>query len=77
MNKKRRERIRYASALLEEAGGIIEACSDEESDSLSNLEGTSLEYTDRYNQIEEAVDNLQDAFDKIGEANELLMNSIC
>lgn len=76
MNKKRREQIRYASSLLEKAGGIIETCGDEESDSLSNLEGTSLEYTDRYSQMEEAVDNLQDAYNKIGEANELLMNSI-
>ena len=76
MNKKRRECIRYAAKLLQEAGGIVDKCRDEESDSMYNLEGTPLENTDRYSQIEESCDYLDGAYEDIESAREKLFNAL-
>lgn len=76
MNKKRRERIRYAAGLLEQASSIVDNCRDEENDAMSNLEGTSLENTDRYSEMEEACDYLDDAFDEIESARDKLFSAI-
>lgn len=76
MNKKRRERIRYAAKLLEEAGGIVDQCKEEESDCLYNIEGTSLENTDRFSKMEESCEYLEDAYDDIESAMDKLSNAI-
>ena len=76
MNKQSRRDLRLAISLLEKAGEISIMCRDKEMDSLSNLEGTSLEYTERYEKMEEASDYLDRASDSIDEAIEFLSNAI-
>lgn len=73
MNKKRRQRVRHAARLLDEARGIIDECKDEEYDSMSNLEGTALENTDRYQQMEEAYDLLDDVYSDLESVYDKLM----
>lgn len=76
MNKTRREKIRKAIEFLESAYSIVDTCRDSEEDSLSNLEGTSLENTERYGNIEKSCEYLNDAADEIEMAKDNLHNAM-
>lgn len=76
MNKTRREKIRKAIEFLESAYSIVDTCKDSEEDSLSNLEGTSLENTERYEKIEQSCEYLSDAVDDIERAKDNLCNAM-
>jgi hypothetical protein len=76
MNKKRRENLRFAASLLDRAGEIVYKCLDEESDCMSNLEGTSLENTERYGCMEDSCDYMERACDKIDSAKDNLYNAM-
>lgn len=71
MNKKRRKRIREAVALLATAFSIVEHISDDERDCLDNMP-ENLEYSERYEKMENAVDKLDDAAQGIQDVIDLL-----
>lgn len=71
MNNKRREIIRSASRLIDEAREKVSVAYDEESDCLSNMP-ENLESSDRYIKMENAVDNLEEANDYLDDAMESL-----
>lgn len=71
MNDKRRKRLSEASALLSRASDIISDVLDEEQDCLDNMP-ENLQYSDRYESMEAAVDRLNDALSEIDSAENSL-----
>ena len=71
MNKYRREEIAKAVSLLETAFILIESIRDEEQGALDNMP-ENLEYSERYEKMENAVDKLDDAISSIEEAKDAL-----
>ena len=71
MNKNRRKRIKEAVALLTTAFSIVEHISDDEHDCLDNMP-ENLEYSERYEKMENAVDKLDDAAQGIQDVIDLL-----
>ena len=71
MNDKRRKRLSEASALLSRASDIISDVLDEEQDCLDNMP-ENLQYSDRYENMEAAVDRLNDALSEIDSAENSL-----
>lgn len=67
MNKARRKELSRAVELLEEAQSIIESCRDEEQEYIDNMP-ENLQESEKYYAAEEAVNNMDEAYDKIGEA---------
>lgn len=64
MNKQRRKRITEAMELLQQAQAIIEEVKDEEQDAFDNLpEG--LQGSERGEAMEEAISNLEEAYDNM------------
>lgn len=76
MNKTRREKIRKAIEFLESAYSIVDTCKDLEEDSLSNLEGISLENTERYEKIKQSCWYLNDAVYDIERTKDNLYNAM-
>lgn len=66
MNKARRKELKRAIELLEEAQGIIESCRDEEQEYMDNMP-ENLQESEKYYAAEEAVNNMDEAYDKIDE----------
>lgn len=75
MNQKKRERLKSALKLLSSAANIVESVSDEEQDCLDNCP-ENLQGTERYDLMEEAVDSLSDAMEKMDEVRELIEAAI-
>ncbi len=71
MNKDKRTRIAQAVSLLETAFNIVESVRDDEQDCLDNMP-ENLEYSERYEKMENAVDKLDDAISSIEEAKDAL-----
>lgn len=71
MNNKRRERISKAVSMLEAALNVIEVVRGEEQNCLDNMP-ENLEYSERYEKMENAVDKLEDAISSIEEARDAL-----
>ncbi len=69
MNRRRRADLDRAIEQLERAKYIVELASSEESDCLSNMP-ENLEGSQRYEDMETAVDCLEDAIGSIDEAIE-------
>ena len=67
MNKARRKELSRAVELLEEAQSIIESCRDEEQEYMDNMP-ENLQESEKYCAAEDAVDNMNEAYDEIGEA---------
>lgn len=67
MNKARRKELNRAVELLEEAQSIIESCRDEEQEYMDNMP-ENLQESEKYYAAEEAVDNMNEVYDVIGEA---------
>ena len=76
MNKQRREKIRCAIQQLNNVYDIIDRCKDAEEDSLSNIEGTPLENTSRYEDLENSCEYLSDALESIDGAREKLQEAM-
>lgn len=76
MNKKRRQEIVSAIELINEASAIIDCCKDNEEDALYNLEGTSLECTERYENIESSCKYLCRALDKLESTKDELQSAM-
>lgn len=69
MNKQRREDLRGVLSLLVSAIGIVQRVCDKEEDCIDSYP-ENLQGSERYEQMEDAVDNLNEALEKLGEAKE-------
>ena len=74
MNQKRRDILRRAREMLRAAHGLVETVEDQELDAMQNLP-ENLQGSERYDKMEDAVSNIQDAeshiesaLDKLAEA---------
>ena len=63
MNEKRRGRLRDALKMLSNAASIVETVCDSEQDCMDNYPGT-----EKFERMEDAVDSLSDALEKIDDA---------
>ena len=75
MNKNRRQSLRNAIKLLTDASTLIESVCDDEEDALSNTP-ENLQNTERYENMENAVDCLNEASDKLDEVMECIEQAI-
>ena len=66
MNDKKRQKLSKAMSLLREAAGYVNDVRDED-DALSNMP-ENLQYSDRYEKMEKAVDALESASESIESA---------
>lgn len=71
MNERRRGQLRNALSMLTSAASIIDAVCDKEEDCLGNYP-ENLQGTERFERMEDAVDSLNDALEKIEEAKECI-----
>lgn len=69
MNKQRREDLRGVLSLLVSAICIVQRVCDKEEDCMDSYP-ENLQGSERYEQMEDAVDNLNEALEKLGEAKE-------
>lgn len=67
MDDKRRGRLRDALKMLTSAATIVDSVCDKEQDCLDNYP-ENLQGTERYERMEDAVDSLNDALEKIDDA---------
>lgn len=67
MDTKRRGRLRDALKMLASVAAIVEAVCDKEEDCMDNYP-ENLQSTERFEHMEAAVDNLNDALEKIDDA---------
>lgn len=67
MNEKRRERLRDAVRMLTSVASVVEAVCDNEQDAMDNIP-ENLQATERFERMEDAVDSLNDALEKIEDA---------
>ena len=75
MNKARRIRLREVDKMLSESIRIIEHINDLEQDSIDNTP-ENLQNTERYERMEDIVDQLNEAVDCIGQAKDNLQEAI-
>ena len=75
MDQKRRNLLGDAVKMLSSAAIIVEQVCDKEQDCVDNYP-ENLQATDRYEHMEAAVDNLNDAMEKIEEAKEHIQSAI-
>lgn len=75
MNKKRRTLLASAKAMLESAANIIEQASEQENDCMDNLP-ENLQDSERYEKMEHAVANLDDALDHVRNAVDLVEEAV-
>jgi hypothetical protein len=75
MNEKRRGQLRSALTMINSAASIIDSVYDKEQDCLDNYP-ENLQNTDRFECMENAVENLSDALEKIDEAKECISIAI-
>ncbi len=60
---------------LEESSSMTEQACDQEQDCIDNTP-ENLQYTERFEEMEDTVDKLQDAISLIGEARECILAAI-
>ena len=71
MNNQRRKKLNEACSLLSKAATIVDCVKDEEQDSMDNMP-ESLQDSERYSIMEDAVDAMDDALNSINEASECI-----
>ncbi len=71
MNGKRRTALREALSMLSRVVVIVDGVCDEEYDAVDNYP-ENLQATDRFEEMENAVENLTEAVEKIAEAKEYI-----
>ena len=67
MNNKKRQKLIKAMSLLREAAGYVDDVKDDEDYALNNIP-ESLQYSDRYEKMEKAVEALESASESIESA---------
>lgn len=75
MDAKRRGRLNDALKLLASAAIIVDSVCDKEQDCVDNYP-ENLQGTERFEQMEAAVDSLNDALEKIDDAKEHIESAI-
>lgn len=75
MNKRRRTELREVISSLNNCRMTIDMVLSEESDCLSNIP-ENLEYSEQYERIEDAVDNLEEALEEIDSLLESLEKAV-
>ena len=75
LNAGRRKKLMVAIDHLREASNIVDQIKDEEQDSLDNMP-ENLQESERYSNMEEAVDALDDALTSINEASDYIENAM-
>ena len=75
MDNKRRSRLREAIGMLSNATTVVEAVCDKEQDCMDNCP-ENLQGSERYERMEDAVDNLNDALERLEEAKEYIEAAI-
>ncbi len=75
MNKQRRTSLQEASRLFDRATEIISDARDDEQYCLDNLP-ENLQNSERYENMENAVDYLEDALDRIDEARSYICEAV-
>lgn len=71
MNNQKREKLKLARSYLSKASDIISNVFDDEQDCLDNMP-ENLQYSDRYERMEAAVNKLEDGLNNIEAAEECL-----
>lgn len=74
MNDSRRKNLKRALSMLESANQIISQTADQEQDSLDNLP-ESLQSSERYEKMEDAVSLLESAIEDIDSASDKLRDA--
>lgn len=74
MNDNRRKNLKRALSMLESANQIISQAADQEQDSLDNLP-ESLQSSERYEKMEDAVLLLESAIEDIDSASDKLRDA--
>lgn len=69
MDNKRREKLKSALKMIEQAEAIIEVVYDIESDCIDNFP-ENLQGTERFEKMEDAVENLAEVIEKITDIKE-------
>lgn len=69
MNDKRRKALKDAKMYMERVSNIISCVLDEEQDALDNMP-ENLQYSEKYERIEMAIDKLESALEQIDNAKE-------
>ncbi len=69
MDNKRRSRLREAIGMLSNVTTTVESVCDKEQDCMDNCP-ENLQGSERFERMEDAVDNLNDALEKLEEAKE-------
>jgi len=75
VNANRRGRLNDALKMLSSAAVIVENVCDKEEDCLDNYP-ENLQSTERFGKIEDAVDNLNEALEKIDDAKGYIESAI-
>lgn len=75
MNDKRRGRLKDALKMLSSAASIVDEVCNGEQDCLDNYP-ENLQNTERFEQMETAVDSLNDALERIDDAKEHIQSVI-
>lgn len=71
MNDQRRKRVKEAIVYLEKAKDIADLVYEDESDAVDNMP-ENLQFSDRFNDMEDAMYAIGDAIERIDDATELL-----
>lgn len=69
MNKKKREKLNQALNMLSQAKSVIDDVCEAEQDCLDNYP-ENLQGSENYEKMEDAIDDMQNAYDKIDEAED-------
>ena len=75
MDDKRREKLRNVLRILTSAADIVDSVCDKEQDCVDNYP-ENLQGTERFERMEDAVDNLNDALEKIDDAKLAIESAI-
>lgn len=75
MNKAKRKLLREALVVLGNATSVVEYVCDQEQDAMDNLP-ENLQESDRFAEMEDGVDNLNEALEKMEEAKSLIESAI-
>lgn len=75
MNNERRGSLKEAIRLLSRASTIVDTVCDKEQDCMDNYP-ENLQSTDRFERMEDAVDSLNEALEKLDEAKDCIQAAI-
>lgn len=75
MNESRRARLRGAISKLSDVQAVVQSVCDQEEDCVDNMP-ENLQGTERFERMEDAVDHLSEALEKLDEAKDHIQAAI-